>query len=128
MGSVGVELGGWFLASGCYDFDGLCCHENSHDANHRSQYASCRTIDHTVGRRRSGKHAAVAESAVFAARHAGWVVEHHQLPFCAERRRGYEGFAGYDCRIGDEVPRGGVVRTVEDEVILVDYLQRVMRF
>lgn len=48
----------------------------------------------------------------------GRVVEDHELAVCAEGRGRYEGFAGEDAGVGDEVAGGGGIGAVEDVCVL----------
>ncbi|ROV96562.1 hypothetical protein VMCG_07807 [Cytospora schulzeri] len=119
------------------DLDGLQRLQDTHQTDNGPQNPALTAAHDTLWRRRLWEDAPVAGRCLWGGgggggRHdtlwCGRAVEHDELAVCPEGGSRDEGFLEEDADVGDEVPRGGVVGAVEDEIVLGHDLLGVLGF
>lgn len=102
------------------DLDRLERLQDSHGPNDRSNDTSVRAAHHAICWGWLGEDASIARSSSFVTRCSRGVVQHHQLAFRPQRRRGDQRFPAKYGSVRDQVSRRRVIGAVEDNVIVFE--------
>jgi hypothetical protein len=55
----------------------------------------------------------------------GWIIQNHELPFRPQGRGGNQWFSEKDGGVRDQVTRRRVIRTIEDQVVILENIRRI---